>query len=159
MLTDLLPDEDTIGELICEEKLPWLTEEYHKIAEIYWQELQHLAYQHAESEYEAYLEDEEAWEEDVMGPFPSWEEYWQDYSLNENLMDCSYPAIPIVGKFFLRHADEDVVLQLLEELGNIDAVSHDGAIPFTEAWRFDKKRIRELKGDGSNFFELAERVK
>ena len=74
-------------------------------------------------------------------------------------MDCSYPEIPVVGKFFLRHAKEEVLLQILEELENIEGVSHDGTVPFTEAWRFDKKRVRELKGNGSNFFEIAERVK
>ena len=159
-LTDLLPDEDTIGELLCEKEFPWLNEEYDKIAYTYWQELEHIAYQIAENEYEGQVEEKDDWEEIHERPLPSWEEYWHEYyDFNEMLMDCSYPEVAVAGKFFLRHVDEDIVIELLEELENIDAVSHDGAVPFTEAWRFDKKRVRELKGDGSNFFELAERVR
>lgn len=155
--TDLLPDEDTIGELLCNEDIPWLTREFQRLADIYWQELQHIFYQLAKSEYEGYIE-EDAWEEEVMGPLPSWEEYWEDYDLHERMMDCSYPEIPIIGKFFLKHADEEDVERLFGELEQFNAVSHYGAVPFTEAWRFDKQRVRELNPDGSNFFDLAEKI-
>jgi hypothetical protein len=157
--TDMLPDEDTVGELLCEKEIPWLTQKFHSLTDIYWQEFQYLFYRLAEMEYETYQEHPDDWEEDILGPFPSWDEYWEDYNIQERMFDCSYPEIPIVGKFFLKHADEETVIELLEELESLDAVSHDGAVPFSEAWRFDKQRVRELKGDGSNFFEIAERVK
>lgn len=34
-----------------------------------------------------------------------------------------------------------------------------GEINFKEAWRIDKVKIKDLKKDGSNFFEIAEKVK
>ena len=38
------------------------------------------------------------------------------------------------------------------------AVAHSGSIVIQKAWRFDKMKIVDLKKDGSNFFDLAEKV-
>ena len=36
------------------------------------------------------------------------------------------------------------------------AVSHDGSVLYpVEAWEIDRERSRELKSDGSNFFDVA----
>jgi len=47
-------------------------------------------------------------------------------------------------------------LQLLQLEGV--HVAHAGDIKPQRAWRIDKKRMGELKRDGSNFFQVAERV-
>ena len=36
--------------------------------------------------------------------------------------------------------------------------AHLGKVKIIEAWRFDKTKCEELKHDGSNFFQLAEKV-
>lgn len=43
-------------------------------------------------------------------------------------------------------------------LDRVDVVANRGVVMPSEAWRIDKKRSKELVPDGSNFFEVAEKV-
>ena len=62
------------------------------------------------------------------------------------------------------HAGKKLLKSMPDEdkLAFIDAGAHianAGEINFKEAWRIDKVKIKDLKKDGSNFFEIAEKVK
>ncbi len=153
-LGDVLPDEDTVGELLCSKELPWLNEAYATVTDMYWQEFNYITSLIARGEWKAMQEepeDMEDWEKNMDE-----EEYVEHYDFNDMLMSCTYPEISVAGKFFLSHANGRTLGRLMDE--KLKAVSHRGATPFSQAWRFDKKRVRELTKDGSNFFELAERV-
>jgi hypothetical protein len=70
--------------------------------------------------------------------------------------DAEYVMWAHAGKKLLKSMSD------ADKLAFIDAGSHianTGEINFKEAWRIDKSKIKNLKKDGSNFFEIAERVK
>lgn len=151
-LVDIVPDEDFIGELIGKNKPSWLQNEFRQMTDMYWREFEHLSRQAFEALFEVAVEDAEECDEEP----PDKETMWIKYDFIEHLADGAYPEVAEGGKFFLEHVDEDTLIELLEELHD-EAVSHDGPVAFSECWRFDKKRVRELAKDGSNFFEIAER--
>lgn len=62
------------------------------------------------------------------------------------------------------HAGKKLLKSMPDEdkLAFIDVGAHianTGEINFKEAWRIDKAKIKDLKKDASNFFEIAEKVK
>lgn len=67
---------------------------------------------------------------------------------------AEYAHEAAAGKKVLKHMSPAQKLQLLESSNH---VAHEGAVKPSECWRIDKRRSPELKKDGSNFFQLAER--
>jgi hypothetical protein len=60
------------------------------------------------------------------------------------------------GKQILRRLADFEKLDLIDRGAS---VAHDGPLPIDQAWRLDKKKIHLLQKDGSNFFDVAERVR
>jgi hypothetical protein len=59
------------------------------------------------------------------------------------------------GKRALKMLNDQDKLMLINDGSH---VSHAGQIGFSECWRIDKRRSKELTKDGSNFFDIAERM-
>lgn len=151
-LVDLVPDEDVLGTLLSENKPSWLREEFERLLndnQADWEAMSDQAISEA-------IEVEEEDDPDFSPEF-----YAQEYSFLQNVYMGQFPEIAMAGKFLLEYMDEKEMEDLMEDItsdkGN--ALSHDGPVKFSEAWRFDKNLAPELNKDGSNFFELAERVK
>jgi hypothetical protein len=60
------------------------------------------------------------------------------------------------GKRLLKRVRQDWMMRFI--LDNVPVVSNRGPVPPSEAWRMDKNRAPELESDGSNFFDVAEKV-
>jgi hypothetical protein len=60
------------------------------------------------------------------------------------------------GKRALKNMPDWMKLKMIEWGAH---VASTGNLMPSQAWRIDKRRIKELAKDGSNFFEIAERVK
>lgn len=123
------------------------------------QEFEQIVQRILENQYKVHAEDQEAEGEEVESLESYLEFIGYEYDFLDELGTCGYPEIAVAGKFLLHHADDELVLDIFKRLDFGESLSHEGEIEFTEVWRFDKKRAPELSEDGSNFFELAERVK
>jgi len=148
-LHDLLPDEDVLGQLICADH--WLRETFERQIRDHYPDYEQMA---DDARYEAMV----GYEED--DPDFNYEEFALEYNFQENLYDCKFPEVALAGKFLLKHMDDEELVELLEDLegDRSSALSHDEPVRWSEAWRFDKRLAPKLKSDGSNFFQLAERV-
>jgi len=67
-----------------------------------------------------------------------------------------YDAWIKAGKIILPLLSDKEKIAIIKKYGNI---AHEGRVMPLEMWRIDKKKSKELKPDGSNFFEVAELVK
>jgi hypothetical protein len=74
----------------------------------------------------------------------------------ERLMRGEYIYFASVGKQLMKYLENWQKQEILES--DEAHIAHSGTVSPTKAWRFDKKKSVLLKKDGSNFFELAERV-
>jgi len=92
-------------------------------------------------------------EEEILDTLDPEESYGYDFW--ERLERCEFDEVATIGKYLLYYLTDAEVATLLSRT---DSVAHDGPVKISEAWRFDKKRVRELKPDGSNFFDLAKRI-
>lgn len=67
------------------------------------------------------------------------------------------------GKLILPQLSEKQIYLILSEAGeylyNGPHIAHTGAIDPSEVWRIDKRKTDQLESDGSNFFEVAEKVR
>lgn len=70
--------------------------------------------------------------------------------------EAEYVMWAHLGKKLLKKMSDEDKLSFID-LGA--HVANTGAIQFKEAWRIDKAKSKDLKRDGSNFFDLAEKVK
>ena len=61
-----------------------------------------------------------------------------------------------VGKKLVKKMSQEQKRDLMDNWGA--NVANEGDIPIRQAWRFDKSECPKLLKDGSNFFQLAERV-
>jgi hypothetical protein len=68
-----------------------------------------------------------------------------------------YADFAVAGKKLNRIGLPEDITTALIKAGS--PIAHDGAVKFSEAWRFDKRLNPKLKKDASNFFKIAERVK
>lgn len=59
------------------------------------------------------------------------------------------------GKRLLRQLPADLRLKIADFGSSISA---QNSVPWSEAWKIDKRKTEELKRDGSNFFQIAERI-
>lgn len=111
-LMDIQPDEDSIGEMLFDQKGPsWLDNKAREVL--------------TPNQYQKVMDGEYIW--------------WAN-----------------AGKKMLK------VLYDWEKLELIDYgahVAHTGPLQIKECWRLDKTKNPLLKKDGSNFFEIAERIK
>lgn len=73
----------------------------------------------------------------------------------EKVYGGEYIYFASVGKQLMRHLSDGQKRVLMDAGAN---VAHKGAIKPIRAWKFDKRKSKQLAGDASNFFELAERV-
>ena len=74
----------------------------------------------------------------------------------KKVMEGYYAFFASVGKQLMPHltrTQKDLIIQ------KTNHVAHLGKVPISECWKIDKLRSAELKADGSNFFQIAERVK
>jgi hypothetical protein len=70
------------------------------------------------------------------------------------------------GKILMRYLAKDPLahrrifnlLRKYDNLRHVIGVAHTGQVKFSQAWRFPKKKTKQLKSDCSNFFNLAERI-
>jgi hypothetical protein len=73
-----------------------------------------------------------------------------------NAIDGFSAAHAAGGKRMLKKMDDSLKLWLIDCGAH---VAYQGAITPDQAWRFDKTLTPKLAKDGSNFFDLAERVR
>lgn len=102
----------------------------------------------------------------------SWVEKYQDFlreqepllddnetcfssSLWEQVADGDYSAWIKAGHLLLTKLTEEEKHDIVMKYGN---VANRGMVKPQAAWRFDKRKCQFLKEDGSNFFDLAEKV-
>jgi len=60
------------------------------------------------------------------------------------------------GKLLLPHLTDKQKIEIIEKYGN---VAHEGILHPTEMWKIDRHLTPKLKRDGSNFFQIAKKVK
>jgi hypothetical protein len=109
-LLDILPDEDEVGELIHDKKIPWLN---------------NLAQQSVAN------------------------------STYKKVMDGQYEYWAKIGKILIKKLNNYQILELINATNN---VAHTGNLEVDEIWQFDKSLCKDLKSDGSNFFDLAHKL-
>lgn len=73
----------------------------------------------------------------------------------KRVYDGEYAYFASVGKQLMHHLSDWEKNQIIESGGHI---AHEGTVPITRAWRFDKTKSKSLATDGSNFFDLAEQI-
>lgn len=71
------------------------------------------------------------------------------------LKDGEYSMYAHTGKKIMKYLSDADKIKLISLGAN---VAHTGAIQPESAWKIDKSRTTELKRDGSNFFDIAEKV-
>jgi len=130
-LKDIQPDEDFVGEMICNKEPEWL---YDRAEEV--------------------LNDYPEWElpEDLQEQLQL-----LGYTLLQAVMEGEYIAWAVAGKILLEELDDDEILELVKIDGN--AIAHTGKIKIDKAWEIDTSLIPKIKNDASNIFKLAKRIK
>lgn len=73
-----------------------------------------------------------------------------------NLRDGDIAWQARAGKTAIKKLPDWVLLKIAEKSGT---VAHTGDVRFAEAWKVDKARSGELIKDGSNFFDVAEKIR
>lgn len=73
----------------------------------------------------------------------------------QRLMDGEYAYFASVGKQLMPWLTDWQKRELIESGSHI---AHDGTVTPSRGWRIDKTKSKELLPDGSNFFDLAERI-
>lgn len=74
----------------------------------------------------------------------------------KKVKEGEYVEWAVAGKKLLKVLSDARKLELMKLCYNM---AHDGALIPKEVWKFDKNNIPMLKKDGSNFFDLAEKVR
>lgn len=77
-------------------------------------------------------------------------------ALLDGIYDGDYASWIKAGKILLPQLTDSQKLDIIKEFGNI---AHDGALHPSEMWQFDRALTSDLKRDGSNFFQLAKKIK
>jgi len=65
-------------------------------------------------------------------------------------------AAPVIGKKLLNNLPDNMILWILNHVG-VD-LSHEGEISFRTLFRVDRSKLDTVEEDGSNFYDIAERV-
>jgi len=146
-IKDIEPDEDSIGEIasqIINNKL--YDDEYNYLAVdgakgLKW--LKEMAYDVLSGIYPedlGYESDEDAYGLDM-------------YQLLKEYHD--YADLAASGKELLKHMTDEQKLQLIDCGAH---VAHTGSIKPIECWELDRRKSKELKPDGSNFFKISKKI-
>ena len=122
-LGDVQPDEDSVGEMVHNDEVSWLSDmaRYYLEEEPYNDEGQDLGY----------------------------------YNLYDAVMGGEYDAWATAGKFLLDEMSDNEKQKLIDAGAHI---ANTGKLIPSKAYRIDRRLTRQLKGDGSNFFDLAEEI-
>lgn len=77
------------------------------------------------------------------------------------ILEGEYNYWAKAGKMLLKIMPTNMKEWMMENLksDSQEAYSNSGDLLFKEAWKFDKIKTKQLKRDGNNFFQLAERIK
>lgn len=78
-----------------------------------------------------------------------------DSLLREIELGC-YTCWIKAGKLLLPHLTDKQKLDIIKKYGN---VAHEGILHPTEMWQIDRNLIPKLTKDGSNFFQVAKKIK
>jgi len=89
-------------------------------------------------------------------PQHNFEEWWEydRRTIYDQIMEGEYAAWAEGGKILLPHLTAEQEIELIHRGAH---VAHAGTVKPSECWRFDLSLSPELKRNGSNFFDLAER--
>jgi len=101
--------------------------------------LQELAADHLDVDFE---------EESDDGPIAN--------NLLDQVKDGNYDAYIAAGKILMDELTPEMHLEIIREYGNI---AHEGSLMPSELWQIDRNLIPDLAKDGSNFFDLAVKIK
>ena len=107
------------------------------------------------------VETQEDWLDDLARDELQYEDYDDDdqdlgyNSLYDAVMGGEYDAWAAAGKIVLGSMTDEEKLELIDLGAHI---AHTGNLMPKETWRFDRNLTVELAKDGSNFFDLAERI-
>ena len=77
-------------------------------------------------------------------------------ALLDGVRDGDYESWIKAGKLLLPRLTDEQKIEIIEKYGNI---AHEGILHPTEMWQIDRNLIPDLKKDGSNFFQLAKKIK
>ena len=77
-------------------------------------------------------------------------------ALLDGVRDGDYESWIKAGKLLLPHLTDEQKLEIIEKYGN---VAHEGVLHPTEMWEIDRNLSIKLKQDGSNFFQVAKKIK
>lgn len=146
-LGDIQPDEDSIGEVIAH-VLQWNStpKENRDLKQIgkYWSASDIKLFKNI-------LKDSNAFSQLTQ---------LANYDVTDNqkkkLLDGEYGYYAQVGKKLVKKMSDELKLKLIKFGMH---VANEGIMKPSEVWRVDKFRSAELKRDGSNFFDIAERIK
>jgi hypothetical protein len=141
----------------------WLTERYGQYGYVFAIDGQQLKdIQPDEDSVGEMVHNEEVeWLDDIARDVLEYEEY-DDFdqdlgygNLYDAVMGGEYDAWAHGGKIILDVLTDKQKLELID-LGA--HVAHSGNLFPKETWRFDRDKMSDLARDGSNFFELAEKI-
>jgi len=77
-------------------------------------------------------------------------------SLLSQIKEGNYDAWIAAGKILMDELTPEMHLEIIREYGNI---AHEGSLMPSEMWKIDRNLIPKLAKDGSNFFDLAVKIK
>jgi|MDTB01.2.fsa_nt_gb hypothetical protein len=77
-------------------------------------------------------------------------------NLYDALMNGEFDAMATGGRYLVDEMSDEEKLSLIDAGAHI---AHAGLLMPMETYRIDRKKSKLLKSDGSNFFEIAEKVK
>ena len=151
------------GAMAGSEVSPWMLKDYGQYGYVFVIDGQQLKdiQPDEDSVGEMISNGEEDWLDDLARDSLEYEDYddeGQDLGYNglyDAVMGGEYDAWASAGKIVLDSMTDGQKLELID-LGA--HVAHTGNLMPKEVWRFDRNRTIELAKDGSNFFDLAERI-
>lgn len=81
----------------------------------------------------------------------------EGWSVMEGVEDGLYSDYIAAGKAMLPLMSQEDVARFLAEFPE-SSIAHLGPVPVSEGWRLDRLRYPDIAEDGSNFFEIAEKI-
>lgn len=84
------------------------------------------------------------------------EDEYNDMTPYERFLDHEYEFYAAVGKYVLDNASRRLIARFAS---NSKQFSGTGEIKYSEAWKFKLSDVSRMNQDGSNFFDIATRVK
>ena len=123
-LSNIHPDEDSIGEMIHNKDIPWLD---------------HMA---------RYYLEEEPYDDEGQG--------LGYHSLYDAVMGGEFDAMATAGRYLVDVMSNEEKLSLIDMGADI---AHEGPLKPMAVYRLDRRKSKLLKRDGSNFFDIAEKIK